>query len=71
MHFSYKSAAFFHLHLTREKLPKKLLYKKGARKQLMKLTPNVFLEKYYSDLRSKNKTIFFQNKVLSREQQQM
>jgi len=34
-------AAFFYLHITREKLPKKLLYKKGARKMLMKLTPFV------------------------------
>jgi len=64
-------AAFFYLHLTREKLPKRLLYIKGAPKMQMKLTPNVFLEKYSSDLSSKNKTIIFQNKVVSREQQQM
>jgi len=31
-------AAFFYLHVTREKLPKKLLYEKFARKTLMKLT---------------------------------
>jgi hypothetical protein len=31
--------AFFYLHVTREKLPKKLLYKKGTHKMLMKLTP--------------------------------
>jgi len=33
------SAAFFYLHVTREKLPKWLSYKKGALKTLMKLTP--------------------------------
>jgi hypothetical protein len=32
---------FFHLHVTREKLPKRLLYKKGACKILMELTPGV------------------------------
>jgi len=30
--------AFFHLHVTREKLPKRLLYKKGAHVMLMKST---------------------------------
>ncbi len=41
--FSYESlcAAFFYLHVTREKLPKKILYEKGAPKTLMKLTPEV------------------------------
>jgi len=32
-------AAFFYLHITREKLPKRLSYEKGVRKMLMKLTP--------------------------------
>jgi len=32
-------AAFFNLHVTREKLLKRLSYKKFARKMLMKLTP--------------------------------
>jgi len=32
-------AAFFHLHVTREKLPKRFLYEKGALETLMKLTP--------------------------------
>jgi len=31
-------AAFFYLHVTREKLPNRLLYKKGAHKMLMKLS---------------------------------
>jgi len=31
-------AAFFYLHVTGEKLPKRLLYKKGEQKMLMKLT---------------------------------
>jgi len=31
--------AFFYLHVTGEKLPKRLSYKKGVRKMLMKLTP--------------------------------
>jgi len=31
-------AAFFYLHVTREKLPKRLSYEKGAHKMLMKLT---------------------------------
>ncbi len=35
-------AAFFYLHVTREKLPKRLLYEKCAHKMLMKLTPVVF-----------------------------
>jgi len=34
-------AAFFYLHVTREKLPKRLSYEKGTRKTLMKLTPDV------------------------------
>jgi len=34
-------AAFFYLNVAREKLPKRLLYKKLACKMLMKLTPNV------------------------------
>jgi len=39
-HFLYKvlHTAFFYLHVTREKLPKILLYEKGSRKMLMKLT---------------------------------
>jgi len=32
-------AAFSYLHVIIEKLPKRLSYKKGARKMLMKLTP--------------------------------
>jgi hypothetical protein len=32
------------LHVTREKLPKRLSYKKGARKTLMTLTPDVIVE---------------------------
>ncbi len=32
-------AAFFYLHVIREKLPKRLLYEKGASKMLMNLTP--------------------------------
>jgi len=32
-------STFFYLHVTREKLNKTLLYEKGARKMLMKLTP--------------------------------
>jgi len=32
-------AAFFYIHVTREKLPKRLSYKKFACKMLMKLTP--------------------------------
>jgi len=44
LHFSYKSAlrSFFHLHVTREKMPKRLSYKKIKRKMLMKLTPRNF-----------------------------
>jgi len=34
-------AAFFHLHVTREKLPKRLTDEKEERKMLMKLTPGV------------------------------
>jgi len=40
--FLYESALlsfFFYLHVTREKLPKRLSYKKGTHKMLMKLTP--------------------------------
>jgi len=42
-HFSYKSAlsSFFYLHVTREKLPKRLSYEKGVRKMLMKLTSGI------------------------------
>jgi len=36
--------AFFYLHATREKLPKRLLYKKGKRKTLMKLKPRVLIK---------------------------
>ncbi len=36
--FLYKSA-FFYLHITREKLPKRLSYEKGACKMLVQLTP--------------------------------
>jgi len=35
--------AFFYLHVTREKLPKRLLYEKGARKMLMELTHVLFV----------------------------
>jgi len=41
-------AAFFNLHLTREKLPKKLLYEKGTLKTLMKLTPGCLIEQVCS-----------------------
>jgi len=34
-------AALFYLHVTREKLPKRLSYEKGAHKMLIKLTPGV------------------------------
>jgi len=34
-----KAKAFFYLHITKEKLPKRLLYEIGVRKMLMKLTP--------------------------------
>ncbi len=43
-HFLYKSASssfFFYLHVTREKLPKRLSYEKGVRKMLMKLTSGI------------------------------
>ncbi len=45
MHFSYKSAlrSFFYLHVTREKLLKRLSYEKCVHKMLMKLTPEGFL----------------------------
>jgi len=33
-------AAFFYLHVTREKLPKRFLYEKFALKMLLKLTPD-------------------------------
>jgi len=33
--------AFFYLHVTREKLPKRLPFQKGVRKTMMKLTPGV------------------------------
>ncbi len=41
--FMYKSlfGSFFYLHVTREKLLKRRLYKKCGRKMLMKLTPDV------------------------------
>jgi len=41
VHFSYKSASrsFFYLHVTIEKLLKRLLYEQGTHKMLMKLTP--------------------------------
>jgi len=40
-------AAFFYLHVTREKLPKRLSYEKGAHKMLLKLTTGGNLcEKY-------------------------
>jgi hypothetical protein len=32
-------ATFFYLHVTREKLPKRLSYEKGSRKMLKRLTP--------------------------------
>jgi len=38
------NAAFFYLHGIREKLPKRLLYKKGTCKMLMKLTPERFFD---------------------------
>jgi len=40
-HFSYESASrsIFYLHVTREKLPKRILYEKVVLKMLMKLTP--------------------------------
>jgi len=37
------SHSFFYLHVTREKLPKRLLYEKVARKMLMKLTPRLLI----------------------------
>jgi hypothetical protein len=37
LHTKVLHAAFFYLPVTREKLPKRLLYEKGARKMLMKL----------------------------------
>jgi len=42
MIFLYKHCfgSFFYLHVAREKLPKRRLYEKFARKMLMKLTPN-------------------------------
>ncbi len=42
VNFKYKSlfSSFFYLHVTREKLPKRRLYKKFAQKMLMKLTPD-------------------------------
>jgi hypothetical protein len=45
---SYKSlfGSFFYLHVTREKLPKRHLYKKFVRKRLMKLTPSFCLTKW-------------------------
>ncbi len=48
-------AAFFYLHVTREKLPKRLSYKKVASKTLMKLTPSVnFHHQFSSSFCAKN-----------------
>ncbi len=40
-------AAFFYLHVTREKLPKRLSYKKSVCKTLMKLTPGATMSLQY------------------------
>jgi len=53
-HFSYESllTIFFYLHVTREKLPKRLTYEKCVRKLFMKLTPEIIGETEPAKVRS-------------------
>jgi len=52
VNFLYKSlfSSFFYLQVTREKLPKRRVYEKFARKMLMKLTPGQQLVDFYSTI---------------------
>jgi len=47
--------AFFYLHVTGEKLPKRLSFEKGTGKMLMKLSPGLSLESLISFIRTQHK----------------
>jgi len=60
--FLWESAlpAFFYLHVTREKLLKRLSYKKCVRKMLMKLTQRVVFKRSISHEENKIPVLYFE-----------